>query len=143
MSPRLLALACLAMAGCLVCVITEPGAPLGDAGPVQPVSLPDGGTGYLLPDGGIAPTLVEAICHANPLSGPVGTLITFDGQDSQGSPGATVVAWSWSFGDGADGGGAVTSHAYPDGGSYTAVLTATDDSGASGSAPCPTATLGP
>ncbi|MHB8416911.1 MAG: PKD domain-containing protein [Myxococcales bacterium] len=138
----LLAVFPLTAAACLVFVVSGPGTDV-DAGPALEVSLPDGGVGYRLPDGGLTDSLVEPVCHANPTSGPPGTQVTFDGQDSQGSPGAVVVTWAWSFGDGTAGGGALTSHVYQDAGTFQAVLTATDDSGASGSTACPAVTLSP
>lgn len=136
---------CLALlaSGCIVLVVGGPSGVGGDGGPPQTVNLPDGGVGYVLPDGGVAPSLVEPVCSVNPTSGPAGTLITFDGQSSQGSPGATVVAWAWTFGDGSSASGALVQHIYPDGGTFQAVLTATDDSGASGSADCPLVTISP
>ncbi len=141
--PRLFAAALLAiLPGCFVFVIGAPAAGA-DGGPTQSVTLPDGGTGYLLPDGGVTGSLVEAVCHANPQSGPPGTQVTFDATESSGSPGTEVIAWAWSFGDGTDGGGEITSHVYPDAGSFTATLTATDSSGASGTTSCPTVTIGP
>ncbi len=138
----MLLLPALAAAGCLVIVVSGPGNGPLDAG-IQSVTLPDGGEGYRLPDGGITTSLVESICHVNPLSGTPGAIFTYDGQDSEGSPGASVVAWSWSFGDGTIGQGATTSHTYADAGTYTASLTATDDTGASGTANCPSITVTP
>jgi vibriolysin len=41
------------------------------------------------------------------------------------------VSYSWSFGDGASGGGRTSDHAYPKAGAYTVALTVTDDAGAS------------
>jgi PKD repeat protein len=130
--------------GCLVFVVSAPGAGLADSGITQ-VTLPDGGEGYQLPDGGIVTTLVEAVCTANPQSGLPDTTVTFDGNASQGSPGAEVDNWVWNFGDGSSGQGAATSHTYTDAGTYTATLTATDDSvpPASGTVNCPTVTITP
>ncbi len=142
---RPLALPCLALAAssCIVLVVGGPGPSGGDGGPTQQVNLPDGGVGYVLPDGGIAQSLVEAVCDANPTNAGPGAVITFDGQSSQGSPGATVVQWTWTFGDGTGTAGAPVQHRYADAGIFQAILTATDDSGQSGSADCPLVTIGP
>jgi PKD repeat protein len=131
-------------AGCLVFVVSGPGTGLADSG-VQQVNLPDGGIGFRLPDGGIVTTLVEAVCTAFPASGPPGTEVYFDGNGSQGSPGASVVSWSWTFGDGASSSGAAPSHVYTDAGTYAATLTATDDSvpPASSTITCPSVTITP
>src|SRR6184192_2635496 len=48
-------------------------------------------------------------------------------------PDGTVVAWSWSFGDAATATVANPSHTYAAGGTYTVNLTATDNSGGTGS----------
>ncbi|MEW5826281.1 MAG: PKD domain-containing protein [Candidatus Bipolaricaulota bacterium] len=56
--------------------------------------------------------------------------------NSSGSydPDGTIVARSWSFGDGATASGTTTAHAYATAGSYTVTLTVTDNGGASASA---------
>ena len=138
-TPTLLLIPLLS-AGCLVIVVSAPGSGAPDSG-IDEIPLSDGGTGYRLPDGGVTTSLVEAICQVNPTSGAPGTVITFDGNESQGSPGAEVTKWVWTFGDGTSGQGAVPQHAYADAGSYTATLTATDDSGASGTTDCPVVTI--
>ena len=48
-------------------------------------------------------------------------------------PDGTVVGWSWSFGDGATATVANPAHTYATGGTYTVNLTATDNSGGTGS----------
>jgi hypothetical protein len=53
----------------------------------------------------------------------------FDGRNSSDSDG-TVVSYEWDFGDGQAGSGAMHEHAYASGGVYSAVLTVTDDEGA-------------
>jgi PKD repeat protein len=56
----------------------------------------------------------------------------FDGSDSY-DPDGSIASYDWDFGDGNTGSGVTTSHTYAVGGSYTVVLTVTDDEGATGS----------
>lgn len=147
MRPRLLLpLALPAAAGCIVLVVQGPGLET-DAGPTQEVTLPDGGVGYRLPDGGITHSLVEAVCTREPPDGGPGTTVYFDGSESQPSPQATaLVAWFWEFGDGQDAGGPLLTspmHVYETPGVYRAVLTVSDNSGASGSTQCPPVIISP
>jgi PKD repeat protein len=62
-----------------------------------------------------------------------GVAVTFDGRpssdDRAGAAPGTVVAWSWTFGDGATATGAQVSHAFAQAGTYPVTLLATDDSG--------------
>jgi hypothetical protein len=67
-----------------------------------------------------------------PASPVVGALVAFDGSASS-DPDGSIASWAWSFGDGATGTGATTSHAYGATGDYTAQLTVTDNSGGSAS----------
>jgi PKD repeat protein len=53
----------------------------------------------------------------------------FDGSGSY-DPDGSIVSYDWDFGDGNTGGGATASHTYDAEGSYTVVLTVTDDGGA-------------
>lgn len=61
------------------------------------------------------------------------TTLIFDGSESSDPDGA-LVSWSWDFGDGAHGSGPVADHTYEAGGTYTVVLTVTDNGGLSDSA---------
>lgn len=61
-----------------------------------------------------------------------GLTCTFDGSASSDSDG-TVESFAWSFGDGASGTGATTSHTFDADGTFTVSLTVTDDDGATGS----------
>ena len=60
-----------------------------------------------------------------------GQLCSFDGSASSDSDG-TVVGYAWDFGDGTTGSGATLNHTYTAGGTYTVVLTVTDNDGATG-----------
>jgi len=64
--------------------------------------------------------------------GATGLAASFDGSGSS-DPDGSVTGYSWSFGDGAAGTGASTSHTYAAPGTYTAQLTVTDNQGATGS----------
>jgi PKD repeat protein len=55
--------------------------------------------------------------------------LTCDFIDASSDTDGTVVAWSWSFGDGTSSGEQNPSHTYAAGGSYTVSLTVTDDYG--------------
>jgi Tol biopolymer transport system component len=67
-----------------------------------------------------------AVISATPLSGKTPLRITFDGTNSTDINGH-LVSYSWDFGDGAKATGAALSHTYSSVGTYTAVLTVTDD----------------
>jgi PKD repeat protein len=58
---------------------------------------------------------------------------TFDGTGSR-DPGGTITDYSWAFGDGTSGTGAVVSHTYATPGTYTATLTVTGSDGGTASA---------
>jgi len=75
-----------------------------------------------------APT---ASASATPTSGTVPLLVTFTGTgaDSDG----TVASYAWTFGDGGSSSLQNPTHTYGSAGSYTATLTVTDNSGATGS----------
>jgi len=67
------------------------------------------------------------ICDAGgPYAGLLGYPIEFDGTAST-DPDGTIVAYEWDFGDGASDSGPTPSHTYALPGSFTAVLTVTDD----------------
>lgn len=69
-----------------------------------------------------------AVLGATPLSGPGSPDIQFSSAESS-DPDGSVVTYAWDFGDGTAGSGLTASHTYAAGGSYTAVLTVTDDQG--------------
>jgi PKD repeat protein len=74
---------------------------------------------------------------ASPNVAPVASLVpsctgldcSFDGSGSV-DPDGSIVAWSWTFGDGATATGASAMHSYTAAGTYPVTLTVTDDKGA-------------
>ena len=56
--------------------------------------------------------------------------LTIDFDASSSTDDGSIVDWSWDFGDGNTGSGELTSHTYAEPGTYTVVLTVTDDEGA-------------
>jgi VCBS repeat-containing protein len=67
-----------------------------------------------------------------PYTGTVGVELRFDGSGSSDVDGS-IASYSWDFGDGNGGTGANPSHTYAAAGTYTAILTVTDDGGATDS----------
>ncbi len=67
-----------------------------------------------------------AAISASPLLGDVPMLVNFDASESSDSDGS-IVSYSWSFGDGISASGEIVSHTYTTAGSYSAVLTVTDN----------------
>ena len=61
-------------------------------------------------------------------TGCVLNVCSFDGTGSTDSDGS-IVSYAWDFGDGGTSSDSAPSHAYPQGGDYTATLTVTDDRG--------------
>jgi PKD repeat protein len=70
---------------------------------------------------------------AAPASGLVGETLTFDGSGSS-DPDGTITAYTWDFGDGTGANKAKVKKEYAQPGTYTVVLTVTDDGGLSGQA---------
>jgi len=66
-----------------------------------------------------APASVSIVSDNPPLASAsvpghaqTGTSVTLDGSASSASPGATIVSWSWTFGDGTSGSGQTVTHVY-------------------------------
>jgi RHS repeat-associated protein len=74
-----------------------------------------------------------AKASATPLTGDVPLNVSFTAQGSSDSDG-TIASYSWNFGDGAMGSGRDASHTYTSAGTFTAVVTVTDDKGATATA---------
>ena len=69
---------------------------------------------------------------AMPTNGVAPVMVAFDATSSTDSDG-TIVAYAWDFGDGSNSAGASPMHTYANVGNFTAVLTVTDDDGATAS----------
>lgn len=81
-------------------------------------------------DGNIAPV---ALMTAQPLSGVAPLSVSFDGTQSY-DPDGSIISFSWNFGDQSQANGSAAQHVYTDPGTYEAVLTVTDNSGATATA---------
>jgi len=69
----------------------------------------------------------------SPTDPSVGTSIVFNAATSTAAAGRQIVSYEWDFGDGSVGSGATVTHAYgPPAGTYTIVLTVTDNTGRKG-----------
>jgi PKD repeat protein len=75
--------------------------------------------------GNLAPT---AMASATPASGTVPLVSQFSAAGSTDADGS-IVSYTWSFGDGTSASGQNPSHTYSTAGTYSAVLTVTDDQG--------------
>jgi len=64
-----------------------------------------------------------------PYKGFVGQALQLNGSRSYDRDGR-IVSWHWSFGDGTTASGSIVTHVYTDVGTYTVLLTVTDDDGA-------------
>ncbi len=78
----------------------------------------------------------HATASGNPTSGVAPLPVTFSSAGSS-DPDGSIVSYSWAFGDGGIATGASASHTYTSAGNYSAVLTVTDNSGATGTASVP------
>ena len=74
----------------------------------------------------------NAIISTNVNTGNAPLSVNFDGTASN-DPDGTIVSYAWDFGDGNTAAGATTSYTYTTPGTYTAILTVTDNAGDSSS----------
>jgi len=81
--------------------------------------------------GNSAPSGVPVANPGGPYLGNVNQALGISGSGSAPS-GKTIVSFTWQFGDGGTGTGATTAHTYKTAGNFTATLTVTDSSGATG-----------
>lgn len=81
--------------------------------------------------------LPVATIVTSPASPIVGQAVNFNGSTSRAAPGRTIRSYDWDFGDGTTGSGASVQHAYGVTGTYTVVLTVTDDAGRMATATTP------
>jgi PKD repeat protein len=93
--------------------------------PAQSITL------LVVPASGVANQPPVAVASATPTSGTAPLAVAFDGTGSH-DPDGSIASYSWNFGDGGTATGATASHTYQNSGSYNAVLTVTDNLGATG-----------
>jgi len=77
-----------------------------------------------------APTAVIAVSNATPT---LGETVQFDASGSTDTDGS-ITEYRWDFGDGSHSSDVIASHSYSDFGTFSVVLTVTDDTGAEGTA---------
>lgn len=85
------------------------------------------------------PTAVIALSPTDP---DVGDTVFFNANGSTATPPRTIVSYTWDFGDGSSGNGATRTHTYTSAGTFTVLLTVTDDRSQVGTA-TETVTVGP
>ena len=68
----------------------------------------------------------------SPSAPAVTDVVAFDASSSSAAAGRTIVSFAWTFGDNTTGTGVTTTHTYSTSGTYTVVLTVTDDVGNTG-----------
>jgi PKD repeat protein len=73
--------------------------------------------------------LPTAVFVTSPSSPNVGDTIQFNASGSTAAAGHVITTFAWTFGDGATGGGPITSHSYSQAQNYTVTLQVTDDVG--------------
>jgi len=95
----------------------------------------DGATGVASIVITVNPANVPPVANvvATPTTGNVPLAVNFNGTGSTDSDG-TVVGYNWDFGDGNTGTGSIANHTYAAAGNYTAILTVTDEDGATDTA---------
>ena len=77
----------------------------------------------------VANAVPTAVISVTPSSGTAPLTVTFNASNSADSDG-TIESYSWSFGDGSSGSGKTSTHTYTTKASFTAILTVTDNMGA-------------
>jgi PKD repeat protein len=95
--------------------------------PPQSVTL------LVIPASGVTNQPPTARISASPTSGGAPLAVAFSGSGSS-DPDGTIVSYAWNFGDGTTGTGATTNHTYSAAGTFTAVLTVTDNGNATSTA---------
>ena len=75
---------------------------------------------------GALPTAVILTSPTNPV---INQSVNFNASTSRPAPGRTIRSFEWDFGDGTTAGGATVQHAFTQQGTFTVILTVTDDAG--------------
>jgi PKD repeat protein len=73
--------------------------------------------------------LPTATILTSPSAPTVNQTVNFNGSSSRPAPGRTIRSYDWDFGDGTTGSGPTVQHAYSAAGTYSVLLTVTDDAG--------------
>jgi len=73
--------------------------------------------------------LPTATFIVSPTSPVISQQVNFNASQSRPAPGRTIRSFTWDFGDGTSGSGQSTQHAFANTGTFTVLLTVTDDAG--------------
>jgi len=73
--------------------------------------------------------LPTATFIASPSAASINQTVNFNASQSRPAPGRTIRSFQWDFGDGTTSSGQTTSHAFTTAGTFTVLLTVTDDAG--------------
>ena len=73
--------------------------------------------------------LPTAVVLTSPSAPTVNQAVNFNGSSSKAAPGRVIRSYDWDFGDGSTGSGPTVQHTYTAAGTYTVLLTVTDDAG--------------
>jgi PKD repeat protein len=108
--------------------ISFTGSTLSFTAPAQSITM------LILPQSGAVNQPPVAVASANPTTGVGPLTVSFNGSGSS-DPDGSIAGYQWNFGDASTGSGPTPAHTYTSAGSYTAVLTVTDNLGATATAP--------
>ncbi|MGB6689895.1 MAG: choice-of-anchor D domain-containing protein [Terracidiphilus sp.] len=116
------------------CTFTAAFAPTAAGAVTGDIKFSDGKASDSYPLSGTGTSVAPKANAGGPYKGTEAQAVTFNGSGSTAPSGEKLTAYAWTFGDGATGTGASTTHSYAKTGTYTVKLTVTDTSDGTNSA---------